>query len=304
MNELNKIIKHASITDLLSSEFMARLDSLDIASKRILRGTLRGERRSKRRGHSVEFADHRPYVAGDDLRFIDWNIYGRLNQLFLKLFLEEQDLTVHIAVDVSASQTFGDPPKDMYTKKLAAALGYISMVSNNRVTISAFSDGIIGEIKGMRGRGYLRQMAEFLVNTPAEGVSDFDQSCKQLAAGRIGSGIVIVLSDFFFKEGFESGLKRLVNKNYDLYAMQVLSPQEIEPDISGDLKLVDIEDEDAAEITVSGALMKFYKKNLTAYCNDIKSFCTRRGATYVLANTSTSFEKLVLNYMRRIRLLR
>ena len=304
MAEQEKQKKQTKITDLLSADFMARLDSLDIASKRVLRGALHGERRSKRRGQSVEFADHRPYVSGDDLRFIDWNIYGRLDQLFLKLFLEEQDLTVHVVVDVSASQAFGEPSKEMYIKKLAAALCYISMVNNNRVNLTAFADGIVGQFKNMRGRGYLRQMTEFLLSTPCEGASDFEAAATQLATGRMGSGIVIVLSDFFFKEGFELGLKRLATKNYDLYAMQVLSPQEIEPDMTGDLKLVDLEDEDTAEVTISGALMKYYKKNLTAYCNDIKDFCTRRGGTYVLANTSSPVERLVLNYLRRIRLVR
>ena len=304
MAEQEKTKRQTKITDLLSADFMARLDSLDIASKRVLRGALHGERRSKRRGQSVEFADHRPYVSGDDLRFIDWNIYGRLDQLFLKLFLEEQDLTVHVVVDVSASQAFGEPSKEMYIKKLAAALCYISMVNNNRVNLTAFADGIVGQFKNMRGRGYLRQMTEFLLSTPCEGASDFEAAATQLATGRMGSGIVIVLSDFFFKEGFELGLKRLATKNYDLYAMQVLSPQEIEPDMTGDLKLVDLEDSDTAEITISGALMKYYKKNLTAYCNDIKDFCTRRGGTYVLANTSSPVERLVLNYLRRIKLVR
>lgn len=303
MNQANTK-KTKRITDLLSPEFMSRLDSLDIISKKILSGKLHGEKRSKRRGQSVEFADHRPYVAGDDLRFIDWNIYGRLDQLFLKLFLEEQDMTVNIAFDVSASQNYGDPPKEIYIKKLAAALAYISLINNNRVTITAFSDDIVGQMKNMRGRNYLSRMADFMLNTPCQGGSDFDDVCRKLAAGRIGSGIMIFLSDFFFKEGFESPLKRLVSRNYDLYIMQVLSPQEIDPDISGDLKLVDIEDEDFAEITVSGPLLKYYKKNLNAYCNDLKNFCAKRGGTYVLANTSSPVEKIVMNYLRRIQLIR
>ncbi|UCF17128.1 MAG: DUF58 domain-containing protein, partial [Phycisphaerales bacterium] len=260
--------------------------------------------RSKRRGQSVEFADYRPYVAGDDLRFVDWNIYGRLEQLFLKLFLEEQDLTVHIVIDGSASMSMGEPSKELFIKKLAAALGYVSLVNNNRVTISLFADGVRGQLPNMRGRNYLHQMAEFLLSAECDGFSDFDNVCRQLAAGRIGSGVMIVLSDFLFKEGYDSGLRRLIGRNYDLYAIQALSAQELSPDLSGDLKLIDIEDTDVAEITVSAALTKYYKKNVTAYCNELKSFCTRRGAVYVLANSSDSVESLVLNYLRRIRLLR
>jgi len=292
------------LTDLLDPAFMNRLDSLDVLSRKILQGKLHGERRSKRRGQSVEFADYRPYVAGDDLRFLDWNIYGRLEQLFLKLFLEEQDLTVHIVVDGSGSMSLGEPSKELFIKKLTAALGYVSLVNNNRVTISFFADGVKGQLANMRGRNYLHKMAEYLLTTECDGPSDFDNSCRQLAAGRIGSGVMIVLSDFLFKDGYDSGLRRLIGNRYDLYAIQVLSAQELSPDLSGELKLIDIEDTDVAEITVSAALAKYYKRNVTAYCNELRSFCTRRGAVYVLANSADSVESLVLNYLRRIRLLR
>ena len=292
------------LTDLLDPAFMNRLDSLDVLSRKILQGKLHGERRSKRRGQSVEFADYRPYVAGDDLRFVDWNVYGRLEQLFLKLYLEEQDLTVHIVADGSASMSLGKPSKELFIKKLAAALGYVSLVNNNRVTISFFDDGVKGQLANMRGRNYLHQMAEFLLTTECDGFSDFDNVCRQLAAGRIGAGVMIVLSDFLFKEGYDSGLRRLIGRNYDLYAIQVLSEQELSPDLSGDLKLIDVEDTDVAEITVSAALSKYYKKNVTSYCNELRSFCTRRGAVYVLAKSSDSVESLVLNYLRRIRLLK
>jgi uncharacterized protein (DUF58 family) len=289
---------------LLDPVFMSRLDTLDVMSRKILQGKLQGERRSKRRGQSVEFADHRPYVAGDDLRFVDWNVYGRLEQLFLKLYLEEQDLTVHIVADASASMSFGEPTKELFIKKLTAALGYVSLVNNNRVTISFIADGVTVQLANMRGRNYLNNMAECLLTTDCEGPSNFDDACRQLAAGRIGSGVMVVLSDFLFKEGYDSGLRRLIGRQYDLYAIQVLCPQELSPDLSGELKLIDIEDADAAEITVSAALSKYYKRNLTAYCNELKGFCTRRGAVYVLANSADSVESLVLNYLRRIRLLR
>ena len=292
------------LTDLLDPVFMSRLDTLDVLSRKILQGKLQGERRSKRRGQSVEFADHRPYVAGDDLRFVDWNVYGRLEQLFLKLYLEEQDLTVHIVADASASMSFGEPSKELFIKKLTAALGYVSLVNNNRVTISFIADGVTVQLANMRGRNYLNNMAECLLTTDCDGPSNFDDACRQLAAGRIGSGVMVVLSDFLFKEGYDSGLRRLIGRQYDLYAIQVLCPQELSPDLSGELKLIDIEDADAAEITVSAALSKYYKRNLTAYCNELKDFCTSRGAVYVLANSADSVESLVLNYLRRIRLLR
>jgi uncharacterized protein (DUF58 family) len=292
------------LTELLDPDFMARLDSLDVLSRKILQGKLQGERRSKRRGQSVEFADHRHYVMGDDLRFVDWNIYGRLDQLFLKLFLEEQDLTVHIMFDTSASVEIGDPSKSLFIRKLAAALGYISLVNNNRVTISSFAEGLNGQLSRMRGRNYLPALADFLLSAPCAGHSDFDSACQQLAAGRFGSGLMIVLSDFLFKEGYETGLRRLLSPQYDVYAIQVLSPQELKPPLSGDLKLVDVEDADTAEITVSSALLKYYQRTLTAYSNELREFCTQRGATHVLTGSDAPVEALVLNYLRRIRLLR
>jgi len=304
MNRPKTTTSGKKLTDLLDPAFMARLDSLDVLSRKILQGKLQGERRSKRRGQSVEFADHRPYVAGDDLRFVDWNIYGRLEQLFLKLFLEEQDLTVSIVIDSSASISLPEPSKDLFIRKLAAALGYVSLVNNNRVTLSCFADGVTAQLPNMRGRNYLSQMAELLLGCESSGPSHFGAACRQLAAGRIGRGIMIVMSDFFFKEGFEEGLRRLIGANYDVYVVQVLADTEFDPDLAGDLKLVDVEDADAAEITISSALIKYYKRNLAAYCNDLKDFCTRRRAVYVLARSSDSVERLVLNYLRRIRLLR
>lgn len=291
------------LTELLDSKFMARLDALDVLSRKILQGKLHGERRSKRRGQSVEFADHRPYVVGDDLRFVDWNIYGRLDKFFLKLFLAEQDLSVHIMLDCSASVAGGEPPKHLAARKLAAALAYVGLVNNNRVTVSAFADGLVGQLANMRGRSYLPQLAEFLLTRSAEGPSSFDKACRQAAAGRIGAGVVVVLSDFLLKEGFESGLRRLISRQYDLYAIQMLSPQELAPDLTGDLRLVDVEDGDEAEITVSAALLKFYKRNLAAWCNELKEFCRSRGATYVLTNSAESVENLVLNFLRRQGLL-
>jgi uncharacterized protein (DUF58 family) len=292
------------LTELLDPKFTARLDSLDVLSRKILQGKLQGERRSKRRGQSVEFADHRAYVVGDDLRFVDWHVYGRLEQLFLKLFLEEQDLTIHILVDASASMGVGEPAKDLFARRLTAALGYVGLVNNNRLTISLFGDGLRTQLAHMRGRNYLPQMAELLLTSECEGFSDFEKACRDVAATRIGSGITIVISDFLFKQGYDNALRRLIGAKYDLYVIQVLSPQEIAPELAGDLKLLDIEDGDAAEITVSTALIKYYKRNLAAYCDELRNFCTSRGAAYVRANSADSVESLVLNYLRRIHLLR
>lgn len=303
MNRNNPTSSPNRLRELLDPGFMTRLDALDVLSRKILQGKLSGERRGKRRGQSVEFADHRPYVAGDDLRFIDWNIYGRLEQLFLKLFLEEQDLTLHIAFDTSGSMSLGEPPKDRFARKLAAALAYVGLVNNNRVTLSALADGVPMQLPNMRGRKYLPAVAEFLLGANPQGPSDFNKSCRQLASGLPARGVIILISDFLLKEGFQEGLRRLIGDRSEVYVLQLLSPQELSPDLRGALKLIDVEDDDISEVTMSGALVDYYRRNLAAYCNELKTFCSRRGATYALANSADSVENLVLSYLRKNGLL-
>jgi len=292
------------LADLLDPDFMARLDQLDVVSRKIFAGKLKGERRSKRRGTSVEFADYRNYVVGDDLRFIDWNIYGRLERLFLKLFLEEEDLCLHVAVDTSASMDTGEPLKSWAARRIAAALGYIGLVNYNRVTVTMFSEQIVGQATNLRGRHRLEQMGRLLIETPDEGGSDLVGMARHVALTRQGKGVMIVISDFLAKTGYEQALRYLAGNRYDVYVLQLLSPQEVNPPLTGDLKLIDVEDLDVSEITVSAPLLKRYKANLESFCGGLREFCTRRGMMYLFATSDTPFDKLVLNYLRRRGLLK
>lgn len=288
---------------LLDPAFMARLDQLDLISRKILAGKIKGERRSKRRGQSVEFADYRNYVIGDDLRFIDWNIYARLERLFLKLFLEEEDLALYVLVDVSKSCDYGRPDKAHYLKQVAAALGYIGLVNYNRVTLAAISEGIVAETGALRGRRLVPRMIDFLTRLQPAGTSQFAQACKHFALSHRQKGVCVILSDFFDKGGYENGLRYLSGGKYDLFAIQILSPQEIDPDLQGDLKLKDIEDGDLAEVSITQPLIKQYKANLNAYCLGLKEYLTRRGATYLFTSTAVPFDTLILNYLRERGLL-
>jgi uncharacterized protein (DUF58 family) len=288
---------------LLDPAFMARLDQLDVMSRKMLAGKMKGERRSKRRGQSVEFADYRNYSIGDDLRFIDWNIYARLDKLFLKLFLEEEDLALYVLLDVSKSCDFGNPNKALYIEKVAAALGYIGLVNYNRVSIVAMADGVVAETGAMRGRRRVAQMIDFVQKLQPAGASHFTDSCRRFALQHRHKGVCLVLSDFFIKEGFEAGLRYVAGGKYDLFCVQVLSPQEIDPDLQGDLKLRDMEDDDMAEVSITQPLVKQYKANLNAYCLALKEFVTRRGGTYLFTSTAVPFDTLVLNYLRERGLL-
>ncbi len=283
---------------------MSKLEQLDIVSRRIFAGRMKGERRSKRKGQSVEFADYRNYVVGDDLRFLDWNVYGRLERLFLKLFFEEEDLHVNVLIDMSRSMEYGSPAKALYAKRVAAAIAYIGLVNYNRVTVCAFSDRYGPEMAGVRGRRLIHQVLEFLGDVEAEGAGNMSGACRHFAIRHPQRGVVLVLSDFMDKGGYETGLRYLIGRHYDLYCIQMLSPEEIEPTLTGDLRLVDVEDEDIAEVTISRALINRYKQNLTAYCQQLRDFCTRRGVSYMFTSTQVPFDQLVLSYLRKRGLLR
>jgi uncharacterized protein (DUF58 family) len=288
---------------LLTSEFMARLDQLDVMSRKLLAGKMKGERRSKRRGQSVEFADYRNYVIGDDLRFIDWNIYARLDRLFLKLFLEEEDLALYVLLDVTQSCDYGEPQKALYMKKVAAALGYIGLVNYNRVSISAMGNGLVAETGALRGRTRVAQMLDFIAKLEPAGAGNLTEACRRFALSHRQKGVCVVLSDFFDKGGYEGGLRYLSGGKYDLFAVQILAPQEIDPQLQGDLKLRDIEDGDMAEVSITQPLIKQYKANLNAYCLAVKDYLTRRGGTYLFASSAVPFDTLVLNYLRERGLL-
>jgi uncharacterized protein (DUF58 family) len=311
------------LDDLLSSQTIAYLEPLDLTSRKVFFGKLKGERRSKRRGHSVEFADHRPYSMGDDTRHIDWNIYARLDTLFLKMFLEEEDLSLQIVIDASASTDCGEPNKFLFMQRVAASLAYVGLCNNHRVSILAMGDGaalgpssgatpsiaqanalgnansLAGALRDQRGRRKIHDVSRFLCSLSPVGSYSFKAAAERIAMTRRGKGIMIVLSDFFFKEGYEDGLRRLVGHGYDVYCIQVLSPQELEPTLTGDLNLLDVEDRDAAEITVSAPLIKRYKAVLGAYCSTLEKFCLQRGMQLITVRSDTPVQTLLVDYLRR-----
>lgn len=303
-----------TLDELLDPKLAAGVARLDLASRKVFSGRMNGERRSKKRGESVEFADHKPYALGDDPRFIDWSIYARLDRLFLKLFMEEEDLSLHVAIDCSASMACGEPEKFLLAQKLAAALAYIGLVNLNRVSLTALATrqddppdtgaGVLSTITNLRGRRRVADMGAWLTGIEPGGATRFRDAARRIALSRQGKGVMVVLSDFFFKEGYEDGLRMLAGRGYDLFCVQIMSPQEVEPAIGGDLRLRDVEDGDAAEVTISAALLKRYKQNLAAYCDALRAFCARRDITLLSVRSDAPVESIVLDAMRRRGLLR
>jgi uncharacterized protein (DUF58 family) len=289
---------------LLEPQFLARLEQLELVSRKIFLGRMKGERRSKRKGQSVEFADYRNYVVGDDLRFLDWNLYARLDRLFLRLFMEEEDLHFYVLIDNSLSMDFGDPTKLHYAKQVAAALGFIGLVNLDRVVVEAFNDRLTQTMPAARGRRSLWRLLDFLGQIEAAGPSNLAQALRTFSLKSSGKGIVVVLSDFMDKGGYEDALRYLVARQMDVYVIQILSQEEIEPEVVGDLRLVDVEDDDVAEITVNGPLLKRYKQNLAAYRAALHDFCARRGVTCLFTSNQVPFDRLVLTYLRQRGLVR
>lgn len=294
----------AETKPLLDPDLIARLDRLEIVSKKIFVGKTKGERLSKRKGQSVEFADFRPYSVGDDLRYLDWNLFARLDRLFLRLFLEEEDLHVHILLDNSLSMEYGNPTKLHYAKQVAAALGFIGLTNMDRVAIESFDEKISQSSGAMRGRRSFFRMVQFLEGVKASGESDLTKSLKNFSMKTKSKGVVIVLSDFMDKGGYEEGLRYLIARNMDVYVIQILSKEEIDPSFVGDLRLTDMEDGDEAEITISAPLLKRYKETLASFRGKLSEFCSRRGVSYLFTSNQVPFEKLVLGYLMRRGLLR
>jgi uncharacterized protein (DUF58 family) len=289
---------------LLDPQFLARLEQLELVSRKIFLGRMKGERRSKKKGQSVEFADYRNYVVGDDLRFLDWNLFARLERLFIRLFMEEEDLHFYVLIDNSLSMDFGTPTKLHYAKQVAAALAFIGLANMDRVVVEVFNDKLTQSLPPVRGKRSLWRVLAFLQKLAPAGPSDLKQALRTFSLKSSGKGIVVVLSDFMDKGGYAEALRYLVARQMDIYAIQILSQEEIEPEIVGDLKLVDIEDEDEAEITVSAPLLKRYKQNLAAYRAALHEWCNRRGVSYLFTSNQVPFDRLVLTYLRQRGLVR
>ena len=286
-------------TSLLTPEFMGKLEQLELIARRLLMGRFKGDRLSKRKGTSVEFADHRHYVVGDDFRFLDWNLYARLDKLFIRLFQEEEDLQLNILVDVSKSMDFGNPTKLHYAKQVAAALAYIGLVNMDRVILGGLGETYVSGPRTLRGRKTMPRVLEFLEGLEPSPHGNLAAAVKSFCIQSGSRGIVVLLSDFLDKSGFEEPLKMLIARRMECYTIQVLAPEEIDPSIQGDLKLVDVEDDDLAEISVTPALINRYRKNLAAYQAAMSGYCRQRGIQFMSTSTSEPFDKLVLSQLRK-----
>ena len=283
---------------LLDAEMMQRLEQLTLVSRKLSTGRLKGERRSRRHGSSTDFADYRNYAPGDDLRFLDWKIYGRLERLFLKLFQEEEDLRVSILLDVSRSMAFGEPEKLLYAKRVAAAVGYLCLARMDTLGVYTFGNDVARVFGPKRGRPNAPALFEALSAVEPEpgtrlygSFRTFSQTARR--------GLVFVISDFYDFEGYAEAFRQLFAADFEVAAIHVLSPGELRPRYQGDIRLVDDEYDYSADVSMGRNVLDLYDRALNAFCGGIRQYVVSRGGYYLFASTESPFEKLVLDALRR-----
>jgi len=240
----------------------------------------------------VEFSDYREYAPGDDFRRIDWNAYGRFEKLFIKLFMEEREAPVTIFLDVSKSMDWGEPNKSIASRRLAAALAYISLANFDKVSVACVDEGIQQICRDIRGKNFFYRITDMLENTHYSGKSNIYRAIEGLRM-LSGRGITVVISDFFSKGDFSNLLKHLKYYKQEVYICHILSPQEIQPVINESVRLVDSETEEMLDITVTPSLLNSYNRALNNFKNRIKQECNKWGAHYFNFSSELNIEEMV-----------
>jgi uncharacterized protein (DUF58 family) len=300
---------------LLTPELLRRLEQFQLLAARRAKSSARGERRSRARGQSVEFADYRTYVHGDDFRYLDWNLYGRLERLFLKLYEEERELPVRIFLDASESMTFGQPRKFDFARQVAAAIGYVALCGFDRVSVipfpAAVKDGQAGSVpptfelaargalRSVRGKKSAIQFFQNLTALTAGGSAELNEALRRGALEARQAGLAIVLSDFLDPAGYEAGLNALVGRGFQVDLVQILAPEELSPSTFGDLRLVDSETGALQEVTFGRYRLKAYQQSLQNYMQRLREFCQARGIHFFTASSDTRLEDLLLKQLRQ-----
>ena len=283
--------------------FLAELEGLRVLSRKIFRGQMRGERRSKNKGQSVEFVDYRPYLVGDDLRRIDWNMYGRLDRFYIKLFEEEEDLRLYVILDCSASMRYGNPDKFDAARKLAAGLSYVVLSNQESVAVSVFASGYDVITTPVRGKGKIHPILRKLGQLEPGGGSQLQAAVGRFMASSRKTGLVCVISDFLMPEGIET-IAPLAGSGHQVELIQVLAPEEANPSLAGDVALVDAETGEAVEVSMGLSVMRRYHERLAALQAELRAFALRSGGDAFVYNTGAPLRDFVYNQLRRGRLLR
>lgn len=286
------------MSSLLDPAFIRRLARLRLLARRRFAGAAGGARRSTRKGQSVEFADFREYVPGDDVRRIDWSAYARLEELVLRLYVAEEDLSVYLLLDTSASLGVGDPPKLETAARLAAALAYIGLSGSERVGVVPFADGMGTPMAPTRGKARIGRVLRFLDELEPSGETNLARAVETFLARRPRPGLVILLSDLLDPGGYERPLDRLVGQRHEPVVFHVLDREEVDPTPGGDFTFVDAERGGTVDVSLDARAIAAYRRRVAAFVEGIQAYCRRRGLSYVPAHGAIDLEEALLAYLR------
>lgn len=283
---------------LFDEAFLRQLDRLALLARRPVAGEMQGERRSPCRGASVEFADFKPYVSGDDFRQIDWNLYARAEKFFLKLFVAEEELTIHLLLDTSRSMDWGTPNKLHYAKRAAGAVGYIALTNLDRVTLNAFGQEREARMPAQRSRRGAMPLFQFLQALRPGAAADFADVCRRYARSARTPGPLLLCSDLMDAQ-WQEGLRALVARRFEVTVIHALAPQEMRPELEGDVRLIDVEGGPPVDLTADIDLLRRYEANLQAWRDEIAAYCSGHDIAYVPLETDLPIEELLLSLLRR-----
>jgi uncharacterized protein (DUF58 family) len=285
--------------DLFDEQFQRKLEYLALVSRRVFAGRLRAERRTKKSGSGVEFADHRDYQPGDDFRTLDWNVYQRFEKLLVRLYEEEEDLAIYFILDTSASMAFGGGQKLRYAKKVCAALAYVGLANLDRVSIVTTSDRVMERMPETRGKARIFKAFRFLRTVDAEGTTDLGDAMKTFVAQHKRRGLAVLVSDLYDPRGFEKGINVLRYNKFDPFVVHVVDPGEARPKLHGDVLVYDCETGDEREVTVTAKVLARFGEAYASYLAEVERFCATHQVPYVAAGVDMAFDELILRVFRR-----
>lgn len=290
------------MSDLLTPAFIRRLERLAIRVRRAFAGRMQGERRSTKRGASVEFADYREYVPGDDPRYLDWNAAARMDRLYLKLYVEEEDLSVHFLLDASASMAFGTPPKIAFARRVAAALSYVSLANLDRVSIVPYAAGQQEKIGPERGRSNVFKLLKFLEEIQPAGTTSLTSTVQSFLARNPRRGPLFVLTDFLDPAGWEKPLAQLAHAGFQPMVVHVLAPEELEPPDADDVRFIDSETGASVDLSLNAAVVRAYRGRVEGFRREVEAWCTKHAMPYAFASSAADFEEFVFRTLRVVML--
>lgn len=282
------------------TDFLRKLERLHLVAKRLSLAGAKGEHAAARKGFSLEFSDYRRYQRGDDLRYVDWNIYRRLERLLLKVFTSEEEMNIYLLIDTSRSMAEGTPGKLEYAKKVAAALGYIGLKNLDRVGGASFSTRLHAPLTLGRGRKQILGLFRFLGALPAGGETDLRAAARAFTHLFPHPGFVVIVSDLFDPRGWRAALEELSVKRYQILVVHIIEEREQEPHARGDLALVDVEDGRERKLFLDAELVRRYRAELAAYFKEIETVCGSRGIDYLRTSTAIPFDEFVLQTLRQV----